>query len=104
LSAAAYSVMPGLSPSKTGVNALMAGHPRLASFDARKTWMAGTSPAMTAKICEVLTRYFAAVTTISTICGGSSSTPMQARIGGLLVSTHSSQARFISPLRFMSAM
>jgi hypothetical protein len=23
------SVMPGLSPSKTGVNALMAGHPRL---------------------------------------------------------------------------
>ena len=48
--------------------------------------------------------HFTAVTTISTICGGSSSTPRQARIGGFLVSTHSSQARFISPLRFMSAM
>ncbi len=27
-----FSVMPGHSPSKTGVNALMAGHPRLASL------------------------------------------------------------------------
>src|SRR5882757_1314408 len=41
------SVMPGHSPSKTGVNALMAGHPRLFSPAAWKTWMAGTSPAMT---------------------------------------------------------
>ena len=48
--------------------------------------------------------HFAAVTTISTICGGSRSTPMQARIGGLLRSTHSSQARFISPLRLMSVI
>ena len=48
--------------------------------------------------------HFAAVTTISTMCGGSSSTPMQARIGGCLVSTHSSQARFISPFCFMSVM
>ncbi len=47
--------------------------------------------------------YFAAVTTISTICGGSRSTPRQARIGGFLVSTHSSQARFISPFCLMSA-
>ena len=30
--------------------------------------------------------------------------PMQARIGGFLVSTHSSQARFISSLRLMSVM
>ena len=35
---------------------------------------------------------------------GSRSTPMQARIGGFLVSTHSSQARFISPLRLMSVI
>jgi DNA-binding MarR family transcriptional regulator len=49
-------------------------------------------------------RHFTAVTTISTICGGSSSTPRQARIGGFWRSTHSSQARFISPLRFMSAI
>ena len=47
--------------------------------------------------------YFAAVTTISTMCGGSRSTPRQARIGGFLVSTHSSQARFISPFCLMSA-
>jgi hypothetical protein len=41
-------VMPGHSPSKTGVNALMAGHPRLSSETCRrKSWMAGTSPAMT---------------------------------------------------------
>ncbi len=46
--------------------------------------------------------HFAAVTTISTMCGGSRSTPRQARIGGLLRSTHSSQARFISPFRPMS--
>src|SRR5258708_7389151 len=39
--------MPGHSPSKTGVNALMAGHPRLASPSERKAWMAGTSPAIT---------------------------------------------------------
>ena len=52
----------------------------------------------------VSTAHFAAVTTISTICGGSRSTPMQARIGGFPVSTHSSQARFISLFRFMSAM
>jgi hypothetical protein len=45
-----YSVMPGHRPSKTGVNALMAGHPRLCV--ARKTWMAGTSPAMTEIQCE----------------------------------------------------
>ena len=45
-----------------------------------------------------------AVTTISTICGGSRSTPIQARIGGFLVSTHSSQARFISPFCLMSAI
>jgi hypothetical protein len=38
--------MPGHSPSKTGVNALMAGHPRLV-FISLKTWMAGTSPATT---------------------------------------------------------
>lgn len=50
------------------------------------------------------TAHFAAVTTISTICGGSRSTPMQARIGGFFGSTHSSQARFISPFRFMSVM
>ena len=48
--------------------------------------------------------HFAAVTTISTMCGGSRSTPMQARIGGFSGSTHSSQARFISPFRSMSAM
>ena len=47
--------------------------------------------------------HFAAVTTISTMCGGSRSTPRQARIGGFLVSTHSSQARFISPFCLMSA-
>jgi hypothetical protein len=41
------SVMPGHSPSKTGVNALIAGHPRLTFFAASKSWMAGTSPAMT---------------------------------------------------------
>src|ERR1051325_5830814 len=46
----------------------------------------------------------AAVTTISTRCGGSRSTPRQARMGGLAGSTHSSQARFISFLREMSAM
>src|SRR4051794_10836245 len=38
------------------------------------------------------------------MCGGSRSTPRQARIGGVLVSTHSSQARFISPFCLMSAM
>src|SRR6185369_8728222 len=38
--------MPGHSPAKTGVNALSAGHPRLSQSHA-KTWMAGTSPAMT---------------------------------------------------------
>ena len=48
--------------------------------------------------------HFAAVTTTSTICGGSRSTPMQARIGGLAVSTHSSQARFISLFRVISVM
>src|SRR5436309_1686504 len=34
----------GHSPSKTGVNALMAGHPRLSSEEASKAWMAGSSP------------------------------------------------------------
>ena len=53
---------------------------------------------------ERVTAHFTAVTTISTMCGGSRSTPMQARIGGFLVSTHSSQARFISPLRLMSVI
>src|SRR6185503_17635786 len=38
--------MAGHSPSKTGVNALMPGHPRLAFVDA-KTWMPGTRPGMT---------------------------------------------------------
>src|SRR5690349_7381810 len=38
--------MPGHSPSKTGVNALTCRASTSSAF-ARKTWMAGTSPAMT---------------------------------------------------------
>jgi len=37
--------MAGRSPSKTGVTALVAGHPRL-SFDAAKAWIPGTGPGM----------------------------------------------------------
>ena len=40
-------VMPDHRPSKTGVNALMAEHPRLEGGQQAKTWMAGSSPAMT---------------------------------------------------------
>src|SRR6266568_6795085 len=39
--------MAGHSPSKTGVNALMPGHPRLVYNRVRKAWMPGTSPGMT---------------------------------------------------------
>jgi hypothetical protein len=41
--------MPGHSRSKDGVASLAyrAGHPRLAFAVKQKTWMAGTSPAMT---------------------------------------------------------
>jgi len=41
------SVMAGHSPSKTGVNALMPGHPRLDSSSQEKTWMPATSAGMT---------------------------------------------------------
>lgn len=49
-------------------------------------------------------RYCAAITKISTRSLSSKVTPMQARCGGLALSTHSSQARFISGLRLMSLM
>src|SRR5258705_11076157 len=39
--------MAGHSPSKTGVNALMPGHPRLTRSKESKAWMPGTSPGMT---------------------------------------------------------
>jgi len=39
--------MAGASPSKTGVNALVPGHPRLASV---KSWMPGTRPGMTGQL------------------------------------------------------
>ena len=41
--------MPGHSRSKNGVASLAygAGHPRFQAPTARKTWMAGASPAMT---------------------------------------------------------
>src|SRR4051794_11902956 len=39
--------MGGHNPSKTGVNALVPGHPRLSSHRNRKTWMPGTRPGMT---------------------------------------------------------
>ena len=48
--------------------------------------------------------YTTASTTISTNVSPSSVTARQARMGGLLRSAHSSQARFISGLRVMSAM
>src|SRR4051812_30408379 len=35
------------NPSKTGVNALVPGHPRLRSYRNRKTWMPGTRPGVT---------------------------------------------------------
>jgi hypothetical protein len=38
--------MAGHSPSKTGVNALIPGHPRLGGQE-EKTWMTGTGPGMT---------------------------------------------------------
>ncbi len=43
-------VMPGHSRSKNGVASLAygAGHPRLCGVPQPRTWMAGTSPAMTA--------------------------------------------------------
>jgi hypothetical protein len=44
------AVMAGHSASKTRVDALMPGHPRLASSIKeirRKTWMPGTRPGMT---------------------------------------------------------
>src|SRR6476660_7025764 len=50
------------------------------------------------------TPYMTALTTISTRVSPSSVTARHARIGGLLRSAHSSQARFISGFRFMSAM
>jgi hypothetical protein len=40
-------VMPGHSPSKTGVNALLAGIHVFSVLRKSKTWMAGSSPAMT---------------------------------------------------------
>jgi hypothetical protein len=48
---AAKFVMPGHSRPKDGVASarLCPGHPRLSGISARKTWMAGTSPAMTKK-------------------------------------------------------
>jgi len=49
-------------------------------------------------------RYCAAITKISTRSLSSKVTPMQARCGGLALSTHSSQPRFISGLRLMSLM
>src|SRR3954454_7421447 len=39
--------MTGHNPSKTGVNALVPGHPRLRSYRNRKTGMPGTRPGMT---------------------------------------------------------
>jgi hypothetical protein len=51
-----HFVMAGVGPSKTGVNALMPGHPRLTSTDfRRKTWMPGTSPGMN-ELFECLVR------------------------------------------------
>src|SRR5260221_8159591 len=43
--------MPGHGRAKDGVGSarLCPGHPRLMTAAARKTWMAGTSPAMTEK-------------------------------------------------------
>jgi hypothetical protein len=38
---------PGNRPSKTGVNALIPGHPRLPLNCGNKTWMPGTRPGMT---------------------------------------------------------
>ena len=43
-----HSVMAGHSPSKTGVTALMPGHPRF--FAKPKTWMPGTRPGMTEQV------------------------------------------------------
>ena len=48
--------------------------------------------------------YCAAVTRISTRSRSARVTPMQARCGGLAMSTHSSQARSMSGLRVMSVM
>src|SRR3977135_372564 len=38
VSTASAFVMPGQSPSKTGVNALMPGHPRLSCLPPRRGW------------------------------------------------------------------
>jgi hypothetical protein len=44
-------VMAGHSPSKTGVDALLPGHPRLTGIGT-KTWMPGIKPGMTSNIEE----------------------------------------------------
>jgi hypothetical protein len=56
--------MPGHSRSKNGVASLAygAGHPRLTRVGRSKTWMAGTSPAMTEKLYRPYTSTSAADT------------------------------------------
>src|SRR3954469_11243305 len=46
--------MAGASPSKTSVNALVPGHPRLASV---KSWMPGTRPGMTGQLFPTMPAY-----------------------------------------------
>src|SRR4249919_1775933 len=78
-------------------------HDRQTGFPSHPGWTADVR-ASAGKMMDDCAPYTTALTTISTRVSPSSVTARHARIGGLLRSAHSSQARFISGFRFMSAM